>query len=304
MQDQSQKLKQLITELCDLEGLAIDKRNHYYDSFLSIYKDHWRHSYSENSRYFLQENVKAEDSSKVEDSRSEEIVEKMTQLVENLKLIFEIAIKKADEAESDLNKADKSENEPQLKEKCNVARSCRRNIEKLIDHLNLEIVRLNYSKNLDLKVHELVTKTDANNEHLKKQKSAVGSVEERIKSLNDDLSRQRTEYITILGVFSSIVAVLVAGFSLSSAIFANMDKVESFLLYGLLMFIILFVFNILFFLFNFLREMSNRVPHSNVGVMSFNVVLGIIAFVFLCMHFYPDYLLEFIHHLLIKKTNS
>lgn len=40
MQDQSQKLKQLITELCDLEGLAIDKRNHYYDSFLSIYKDH------------------------------------------------------------------------------------------------------------------------------------------------------------------------------------------------------------------------------------------------------------------------
>ena len=148
MQDQSQKLKQLITELCDLEGLAIDKRNHYYDSFLSIYKDHWRHSYSEISRYFLQENVKAEDSSKVEDSRSEEIVEKMTQLVENLKLIFEIAIKKADEAESDLNKADKSENEPQLKEKCNVARSCRRNIEKLIDHLNLEIVRLNYSKNL------------------------------------------------------------------------------------------------------------------------------------------------------------
>lgn len=53
MQDQSQNLKRLITELCDLEGLAIDKRIHYYDSFLSIYKDHWRHSYSEISRFFF-----------------------------------------------------------------------------------------------------------------------------------------------------------------------------------------------------------------------------------------------------------
>lgn len=94
MQDQSQKLKQLITELCDLDGLAIDKRNQYYDSFLSIYKDHWRHSYSEISRFFLQENENAEHVSKVEDFKSEEIVERMTQLVENLKLIYDISIKK------------------------------------------------------------------------------------------------------------------------------------------------------------------------------------------------------------------
>ncbi len=76
------------------------------------------------------------------------------------------------------------------------------------------------------------------------------------KKLSEELNKQQTQYITILGIFASIVLTFVAGLAFSTSVLSNIDKANAYRLVFVMAFITLFFGNILYLLFSFLSKIS------------------------------------------------
>ncbi len=76
------------------------------------------------------------------------------------------------------------------------------------------------------------------------------------KKLSEELNKQQTQYITILGIFASIVLTFVAGLIFSTSVLSNIDKANAYRLVFVMTFIALFFGNILYLLFSFLSKIS------------------------------------------------
>ena len=105
----------------------------------------------------------------------------------------------------------------------------------------------------------------------------IKAFDSKVEVAKEESKNLKRESITILGIFSSIMGVLVAGVGLSSAIFSNMDSVTNWLLCALTTLIVLFISNTLFRLFNFLREIADRQEKSSLILNLFNIALSLIA---------------------------
>ncbi|NID08361.1 hypothetical protein EGM91_007145, partial [Helicobacter pylori] len=66
------------------------------------------------------------------------------------------------------------------------------------------------------------------------------------KKLSEELNKQQTQYITILGIFASIVLTFVAGLTFSTSVLSNIDKANAYRLVFVMAFIALFFGNILY----------------------------------------------------------
>lgn len=238
-------LLNFIHKLCDENNLK-QHLDEYVGDIKNIYSDGWRHSYSVVTQYFLL-NYSPNKFDEVLSDLVSKLLSLLKYLIDNKNKIFNY-----DNGCSDEQK----ENEIEY-------RNCRRNIEKLVDHLNLELIRKRYIDNLYKKVEMYSLKVNKDVNRL--NYAAIGTIK-RIKSEVDDVSEklnkenkeQKKESITILGIFSSIVTVLAASIGLSSAIFANMNSVGTWKLYALTCLIVLFITNILFLLFDFLRDITGE----------------------------------------------
>lgn len=63
------------------------------------------------------------------------------------------------------------------------------------------------------------------------------------------MNKQQTQYITILGIFASIVLTFVGGLAFSTSVLSNIDKANACRLVFVMAFIALFFGNILYLLF-------------------------------------------------------
>lgn len=241
---------------------------------LSLYKEGWRHNYSDVTAFILN-NISVKD-----------LRQFIGQGIEQLDIILESLIENIE-----IREQEKTET------RLNDYILCFRGLIRLKDHISLELLRLDYSKSLENKLIELnnrandkineldkyVHETSKNSNEMKGQ---IQAANRQFSKLSKDLKIQRTESITILGIFSSIIGVLVAGVGLSSAIFANMNGVTSWLLCGLSCLIVMFVSNTLFQLFNFLREIADKPTKSSKLLWWFNIAMCGIAGYCLYMNFY------------------
>ena len=145
------------------------------------------------------------------------------------------------------------------------------NIEKLYDHINLECIRLRESNQRMKKINEDLSRLEKFND----------KIENKLKSTEQILKKQQAQYITILGIFASIVLAFVGGLTFSTSVLANMHNVSFFRLVFVLCFIALFFGNILHFLFRFLKDI-NQVQKSKFwqqGIFYFNVFMIFILIV-------------------------
>ena len=179
---------------------------------------------------------------------------------------------------------EKQVEQPQLQD----YKLCFQGLIRLKDHIALELLRLDYSKSLEnrlielnqlahIKLNELDKFVHETSEKSNEMKGQIQTANRQFSKVSNDLKIQRTEAITILGIYSSIIGVLVAGVGLSSAIFSNMDSVTNWLLCALTTLIVLFISNTLFRLFNFLREIADRQEKSSLILNLFNIALSLIA---------------------------
>lgn len=112
-------------------------------------------------------------------------------------------------------------------------------LEKLYDHMNLECIRLQDFDEKMSRVKDVSIKLE-------------DDLNKNYKKLSEELNKQQTQYITILGIFASIVLTFVAGLAFSTSVLSNIDKANAYRLVFVMAFIVLFflgIFCICFFLF-------------------------------------------------------
>ncbi|MCW1359312.1 hypothetical protein OLP58_06595 [Campylobacter jejuni] len=150
-------------------------------------------------------------------------------------------------------------------------------IAKFYDHVNLECVRLQDSSEKISHLQNTYKELDKNYKELDKN----------YKELSENLNKQQTQYITILGIFASIVLTFVSGLVFSNSILSNIDKASIYRLVFVIAFIALFVGNILYFLFAFLIKISLNIHfQTNRLLIIFNIIiLAIMSIDFMCYLF-------------------
>ncbi|GHP76395.1 hypothetical protein VN0240_06140 [Helicobacter pylori] len=116
-------------------------------------------------------------------------------------------------------------------------------LEKLYDHMNLECIRLQDFDEKMSRVKDVSIKLE-------------DELNKNYKKLSEELNKQQTQYITILGIFASIVLTFVGGLAFSTSVLSNIDKANAYRLVFVMAFIALFFGNILYLLFSFLSKIS------------------------------------------------
>lgn len=167
-------------------------------------------------------------------------------------------------------------------------------IVKLYDHTNLDIARINYTKTM---TNETMSELAKNKLLVVSLEQKVRESEEALKEISnktiDDLKQlsgkvqerqedMQKEYITILGIFASIVLAFTGGIVFSSSVLENIDKPSIYRI-SLMAFIIgLVFFNLIWILIDFIRDVNGKVIRKKWIWMLVNLILigGIIGVCF------------------------
>nr|DAX43438.1 MAG TPA: Synaptobrevin [Caudoviricetes sp.] len=112
---------------------------------------------------------------------------------------------------------------------------------KLKDHIDIEIYRIERQEELQKKTEEAI-----------KEKTEEFSKE--VQNIKDNLTKMSVQYITILGIFASIVLAFVSGLAFSTSVLQNIDKVSIYRLIAVISLIAIFIVNILNSLFSFIKQ--------------------------------------------------
>jgi len=166
-----------------------------------------------------------------------------------------------------------------------------KSIIKLFDHTNLEVARINYTKQLNN-----ATKSDlaSTKELLKEQREKFDNTKsetetirnklreetEKANKKNEDNQKQmQNEYVTILGIFAAIVLAFTGGMTFSSSVLNNISKASVYRL-SLISFIIgLVFFNLIWVLIDFVRDINGKTIRKKWLFVAVNIIMvgGIIC---------------------------
>lgn len=139
-------------------------------------------------------------------------------------------------------------------------------VKKLYDHINLDISRINYLRGISNDSEEL--------------KNSVAEESKKSRLLMEKAQKMQREYVTILGIFASIIVAFFSGVGFSSAVLSNIHKVSVYRLAFMTILLAIILFNLLVVLMNFIRDMVS-IEHNAHGktVRNFNVILVLLLIV-------------------------
>lgn len=128
-----------------------------------------------------------------------------------------------------------------------------KSLRKLYDHVSLDVARMNYSDAEDWEaagrngVQQLKDKTTTLGQRSDQLVASLQVAMRKIETMQKD-------FITIFGIFSSVVVTFMAGMVFDASVLDNMGNVSSYRLAGTILFIGWFLFNLLYFLFSFIHN--------------------------------------------------
>ncbi len=131
------------------------------------------------------------------------------------------------------------------------------NLKKLYDHASLEMARINYIKH----IWNSNAQSEAINELGRKLNSHIPKLtvlEETVNTLTENANNAQRDYITILSVFSAVVMVFFSGIGFSSSVLANIHQASIYRIWIGITLLGAVLFNSLWILFNFLREIIDK----------------------------------------------
>ena len=141
------------------------------------------------------------------------------------------------------------------------------NIRKLYDHVSLDILRIQYSEQL--------YRETAGVKDLDELRSNYALIEQKTKKVKKQIDTVKTkleaiqkQYITILGIFSSVVITFVAGMTFSTSVLGNIDKASIYRLIFIISLVGLGLFNLVYLLLTFIH----RIAYENTKSESKNVL--------------------------------
>ncbi|MCD7957026.1 MAG: hypothetical protein LUG93_15020 [Lachnospiraceae bacterium] len=157
-------------------------------------------------------------------------------------------------------------------------------INKLYDHVNLDIARILYSDAGDWKLSG-----EENILNLKNQLSSVDDkivqIQKNAENIEEKIENQQREYISILGIFAAVVLAFTGGIAFSTSIFENISQISVYriLIVGLVVGLILV--NILFGLFYYINKIVCKEEKLKPLVISNAVIFILIVVVILAWGF-------------------
>lgn len=145
-------------------------------------------------------------------------------------------------------------------------------INKLYDHINLEISRLNYSKQI-----EVGTQMQLDN-----VSDALAEIERNVEHMEDAVEKAddiQKQYITILGIFASIVLAFTGGIAFSTSVLQNIAKASIYRI-SLISIILAFALtNLIYILTRFIMEITKK-QDERILYPKYMIVLNIIYGIF------------------------
>ena len=159
----------------------------------------------------------------------------------------------------------------------------KKSVFKLCDHLNLELVRLRY----------LLPKIQGTNAEIQEADNKVNDLTRQTNDIKKNAEDMQKNYITILGIFASIVLAFVSSLAFSTSVLQNIDKASIYRLVAVVSLIAIFIVNTLNFLFSFIMRIhygrddeSSKFKPLNL----FNIIMPlIILLTALAWYFYHPY---------------
>lgn len=148
-------------------------------------------------------------------------------------------------------------------------------INKLYDHVNLDIARISYSNAEDQKF--------SSEESIQSLKAQVNTISRDIEitSINiehaeEKIANQQKEYIAILGIFAAVVLAFTGGIAFSTSVLNNISKASAYRTVLLSLIIGLILVNVLFGLFYYIHKIVSREEKILPLVISNAVILILI----------------------------
>ncbi len=138
----------------------------------------------------------------------------------------------------------------------------RKKFKKLYDHVNLDIARIQYMRNIDEKGEqnrqEVIAKISTINTDIRiAQSKSIVAIKKAKNALSKAKSMQK-DYITILGIFASIVITFAFSATFSTSILANIHQVNIVTLVLVIAVLGGLLINILGFLYNFILTLNDK----------------------------------------------
>ncbi len=103
------------------------------------------------------------------------------------------------------------------------------------------------------------------------------SINEEMASFREQTKAIEKEYITILGIFASIIIAFVGSFTFSTSVLSNIAKVDFERLMIIALFIGLAFFNLIAYLIEFLRDISHTESSTKIGAKIWRSLIIIIV---------------------------
>lgn len=236
--EKREKLKEYLIEISKETLMSKDYLNNLLEKFNELYDEDFRHFYSDISSLILNSDIgmqiKSTDST--QPLKKDDILS-LDQLGENIRDLYEYA-------ES-------------------IDFSHKKEIEKLNDHITMDILRINYWKQMNEKYFYQINNTSST---IKKdlisltKKTSDDMKKAIIENYRDDIDKKLKEtqkdYIAILGIFATIVLTFVTGFVFANISFHNLSNTSIYRLITGILLVGFILMNMLCLLINFLENMN------------------------------------------------
>lgn len=129
-------------------------------------------------------------------------------------------------------------------------------IQKLYDHVSLDIARILYSDAGDRKTSGEEAIIDVQSQ-IKQIQTEVDKAKVAQKNVENELGKQQKEYIAILGIFAAVVLAFTGGIAFSTSVLNNINAISSYRIIVVSLIIGLVLINILFGLFFYVDRLVN-----------------------------------------------
>lgn len=139
--------------------------------------------------------------------------------------------------------------------------SIKKNIEKLIDHITLENIRLSKLRDLsdaNVKYKDLLESYNKLEEKIKNTSKMEEKISEKIENNNN-------QSITILGIFAGIVMAFTGGLSFIASSMQHINAISKYRLIFIIILLSMVMFNTIFMLIYTIGKLTNRYVGSKCG---------------------------------------
>lgn len=148
-------------------------------------------------------------------------------------------------------------------------------INKLYDHVNLDIARIAYSDAADRRISG-----ESSLETLQTQINSLYTEIQEIQAINKDvedkLNTSQKEYISILGIFAAVVLAFTGGITFSTSVLNNIAQASIYRTVGISLIIGLVLVNVLFGLFYYINSLVNKHKKDIVPLIISNAIIVIL----------------------------